>query len=217
MSVLKLLVIDGGSKYITDLLEVLTPENGVEVAGRARDIASLIESSARTTPDVVLIDAEAASDGASDVLAKVPELFPEAHIFVVTPPEDLEAMRRAQDRPAIGMITKEAKPDEVLAAMRHAGSGAIIMHRAFVADRVAELPYFPRRTAERVSGSPLTPRETEVLSMLSRGTHVDAIARKLNLSVHTVRGHVKNILAKLDSHSQLEAVAKAKDRGWLPR
>ena len=61
-----------------------------------------------------------------------------------------------------------------------------------------------------------TPREHEVLSMLSHGIHVREVAKKLDISVHTTRGHVKRVLAKLASHSQLEAVAKATALGYLP-
>jgi DNA-binding NarL/FixJ family response regulator len=64
--------------------------------------------------------------------------------------------------------------------------------------------------------SPLTPREQEVLVLLGRGLDPSSIARELDLSIHTARGHVKRILAKLGAHSQLEAVVVATKRGLLP-
>jgi DNA-binding NarL/FixJ family response regulator len=64
--------------------------------------------------------------------------------------------------------------------------------------------------------SPLTPREHEVLVLLGRGLDPANIARELDLSIHTARGHVKRILAKLGAHSQLEAVVIATKRGLLP-
>ena len=61
----------------------------------------------------------------------------------------------------------------------------------------------------------LTPRESDVLHELARGHQVSQIARRLGMSVHTCRGHVKSILAKLGVHSQLEAVVVAGSLGLI--
>ncbi len=193
----------------------MTPENGITLLGVATDLPSLSDFASETAPEVVLMDAELLANEADEYMAKIAELFPNAHVFIVTEGPELEALRRAQQRPAIAIIAKDAEAPDVLAAIRHAEGGAIMFHREFSPALVRQIRYFARSTDGASADSPLTPRETEVLTMLSHGTHVDGIARALGLSVHTVRGHVKNILAKLDSHSQLEAVAKAKQRGWV--
>jgi DNA-binding NarL/FixJ family response regulator len=211
---IRVLAIDRGSAYFAGLVEELTPENGVDLIGRLKDASGLAAYSAQA-PEVIVIDVEPGADGTGEYLRSIPDFFPDAHIFLVTPPEDLETLRQAQRRPVIGIVAPEADPRDVIAAIRHASGSAILLHRDFAPGSARQLlPYFPQRTPDGGT-SPLTPRETEVLTMLSQGTHVDGIARTLRLSVHTVRGHVKNILAKLDSHSQLEAVAKAKMRGWV--
>lgn len=61
----------------------------------------------------------------------------------------------------------------------------------------------------------LTSREREVLSLLAEGTRATHIAGGLGLSVATVRNHIRAILRKLDSHSQLEAVAEGRRRGLV--
>ncbi len=61
----------------------------------------------------------------------------------------------------------------------------------------------------------LTGREQEVLTLMGRGMGVSAIARLLSISVHTCRGYVKSIHAKLDARSQLEAVVKAQRLGLI--
>jgi DNA-binding NarL/FixJ family response regulator len=63
---------------------------------------------------------------------------------------------------------------------------------------------------------PLTPREHEVLALMGRGLDIASIAGHLGVSVHTTRGHVKKILAKLHAHTQLEAVVNASELGMLP-
>jgi DNA-binding CsgD family transcriptional regulator len=63
----------------------------------------------------------------------------------------------------------------------------------------------------------LTVRERQVLALMGEGLDPQAIARRLVVSRHTARGHVKNILMKLGAHSQLEAVVIATRAGYLPR
>jgi DNA-binding CsgD family transcriptional regulator len=65
------------------------------------------------------------------------------------------------------------------------------------------------------AGSGLTPREHEVLRLMGAGLDTRTVARRLGISVHTCRGHTKSVLAKLDAHSQLEAVVVATRRGLL--
>jgi PAS domain S-box-containing protein len=66
-----------------------------------------------------------------------------------------------------------------------------------------------------ISISPLTPREREIVGLLSNGYAALNIAARLNLSHATVRNHIQNILRKLDVHSQVEAVALSFRRGWI--
>jgi len=63
----------------------------------------------------------------------------------------------------------------------------------------------------------LTARERQVLALMGEGLDPQAIARRLVVSRHTARGHVKNILMKLGAHSQLEAVVIATRAGYPPR
>ena len=65
------------------------------------------------------------------------------------------------------------------------------------------------------SGSNLTPRETEILRMLAQGAKTDHIATQLFISKATVNNHVQHLLAKFDSHSRLEVVARAREAGMI--
>ena len=71
-------------------------------------------------------------------------------------------------------------------------------------------------SASPVGAPALTVRELEVLHHLGRGHPPARIARMLSISLHTCRGYVKSLLAKLDSHTQLEAVVTAQRLGLLP-
>ena len=56
--------------------------------------------------------------------------------------------------------------------------------------------------------SPLTPRETEILTLIGQGFSNKAVARRLGISVHTVKFHIETMFGKLDASSRAEAVAK---------
>ncbi|MBI3391769.1 MAG: helix-turn-helix transcriptional regulator [Nitrospirae bacterium] len=75
--------------------------------------------------------------------------------------------------------------------------------------RLEKHPLAEKESLDAKAMPPLSPREREVLSCLSRGQHAKEIARQLGVSPSTVRSHVKTILCKLEVHSQLEAVAHA--------
>ncbi len=94
-------------------------------------------------------------------------------------------------------------------------AGALRQHRpatrVFV---ISEVPATPQPAAPEDFGS-LTARERQVLELLAGGNDLKAISRNLGISLHTTRGHVKNLLSKLDAHSQLEAVVTATRRGYL--
>lgn len=131
-------------------------------------------------------------DTGSEQVGRVVDLLTSAGAEVVATAPDVETlMARTADRPPDVVILDAGVDGGQISRVRAVRTGA--------------------------EPSPLSPREAEVLGLLGTGSHVTAIARRLGLSVHTVRGHVKKILAKLGCHSQLEAVAKAHAHGWIGR
>lgn len=73
----------------------------------------------------------------------------------------------------------------------------------------------PPETARAAKHPKLTPREVEILRLLSHGASTDQIAERLHIARETVRNHVRSILSKLDVHSRLEAMAVARAEGLL--
>jgi DNA-binding NarL/FixJ family response regulator len=93
----------------------------------------------------------------------------------------------------------------VLTAIRAARTGAMVVDAALLGG-ILDAPKAQRRSG----GTPLlTPREREVIELLGLGLDVSRIARRLNITVHTCRGHVKSLLAKFGCHTQLEVVVAA--------
>jgi DNA-binding NarL/FixJ family response regulator len=123
-------------------------------------------------------------------------------------------MARAVQKGAAAVLAKTIHLHEVVSATRRMCAGETLMPL----DEVIELLRFAdrRREAELVELrliESLTPRECEVLQLLAEGLDSAAIARRLYISPRTERNHVANILAKLDVHSQLQAVVFALRHG----
>ena len=104
---------------------------------------------------------------------------------------------------AAAILPRDASSEQVAAAVRAVAAGLVV--RAAVQRNSAFGPA-PEEKLEKL----LTPRELEVLAAIGDGLGNKAIARRLDISLHTVKFHVEAILRKLDARSRAEAVAK----GW---
>ncbi len=149
---------------------------------------------ATTVPcDAAIIDLALPDGNGAEVVAEIHRASPGARIVILTAHPRSDVARRALAAGAHAVLPKHGSLDDVFAAVR------------------ATAPASPPRDEPAL----LTPREHEVLTLLSQGRDVQAIASHLGLSPHTVRDHVKAILAKFDARTQLEAVMAAARAGVL--
>jgi DNA-binding NarL/FixJ family response regulator len=203
------LVIDGHRLFAELLSAVLGTQPDLDCAARAFSESDGRQAFRATSPDVVVIDTDVASDGglglAGDLLAQCPGV----RIVIVAERARADMVRRAAGLGVCAYLSKSSPLEDILDAVRWSRAGAFIAPAHLVAapDDVVRV--------EQLEGAALTPRQLEVLTLLSEGFAVQQISRRLNLSVHTTRGYVKTLLARLDAHSQLEAVAIAKRRGLI--
>ncbi|MGA8016499.1 MAG: response regulator transcription factor [Candidatus Dormiibacterota bacterium] len=164
------------------------------------------------SPDVVLTDVRLPDGDGVDGARRLLELRPDLRVIVLTAHTDLDVIARAASAGVCGFLPKESGIGIVLDAIRRAGEGAMAIDSAVLGAVLHRVQNEPPQPAETLGGD-LTEREREVLGLLGQGLDPQAIARQLGISLHTCRGHVKSILAKLDAHSQLQAVVKASRLG----
>lgn len=100
------------------------------------------------------------------------------------------------DEGQAGLLPPDALPEQIDAALRAAAAGLTVRLAGFEA------------LSERVARNLLSPRENEVLTAIASGLSNKAIARHLDISLHTVKFHIESLLRKLGAHSRAEAVAK---------
>lgn len=184
--------------------------------GVAASISEAVELVEEHHPEVVLMDFKLGDEDGVDATARVKELSPDTRVVMLTAFPTPNVMARAASAGACGFLPKHTPIGEVIRAIRSASNGEMLVDHSTMAAVLDELRKSENRRRGREARPALTPREQEVLELLGEGLDPQAIAKKLGVSIHTSRGYVKGILAKLGVRSQLEAVVKALRDGLLP-
>ncbi len=160
----------------------------------------------RDAPNVILTDLGLPGMSGTEGIVKIREIYPDIPIIALTIYDNDTKIFNALCNGANGYLLKNTPPARLLEALKEAVDGGSPMSPT-IAARVVNLfrTFCPPEQADYR----LTPQETELLKLLVEGHHKKTAAREMNISVHTVSFHLKNIYCKLQVHSKTDAVAKA--------
>lgn len=203
-------IIDDHTTFVDLLRHALTTEDDLECVAVAYDPTSGLECVREHLPDLVVIDFRFAGDERDgiDLADLIGTEYPQVQVVLLTGHADAQLVQRAAAAGVSSLMAKDGSLPDLLTTLRSARRGGLV-----VTPRLLKTVMVPQR-----SGSvrpELSPREREVLAMLTMGLDARGIARRLGISLNTCRGYVKTLLRKLDAHSQLEAVAIAHRRGLI--
>jgi DNA-binding NarL/FixJ family response regulator len=158
--------------------------------------------------DVVLMDIRLPRMSGIACTARLKPVIPNTQILILTVSADSNTVFRALEAGADGYLLKRCSPAELQAAVLDVMKGGVPM-TSEIARRV--IAAFRRNPPKSDATTRLTPREEEILTLLSKGFVSKEIAARLGVSYETVRDHLKHIYDKLHVHSRLEAVARFKE------
>jgi DNA-binding NarL/FixJ family response regulator len=158
--------------------------------------------------DVVLMDIRLPRMSGIACTSRLKPLIPNTQILILTVSADSDTVFRALEAGADGYLLKRCSPQELEAAVLDVLKGGVPM-TSEIARRV--IASFRQRPAKRDAATKLTPREEEILVLLSKGFVSKEIASRLDVTYETVRAHLKHIYEKLHVHSRGEAVARFKE------
>ncbi len=184
-----------------------------DFAGSAADLVSISGQLVEVEPDVVLVEIPA--DTHEEILAALEdaEIAQEFAVIVLSEQAKASWLSRALRAGVRAVLPPDVTPEQLLAALEAAAAGLVVVHPSELA---AFLPATVGSSAPAEELlDPLTPREREVLQMLSAGLANKEIASRLVISDHTVKFHVASILGKLGVSTRTEAVSAGIRRGLV--
>jgi DNA-binding NarL/FixJ family response regulator len=202
---IKVSIVEDDDWIRANLAEQIRASEGLEfVASYATGEAAL--AGMRTAAsDVLLMDINLPRMSGIDCVRRVKGLWPSIHVLMLTVYEDSEKIFDSLLAGASGYLLKRTPQSEILGAIRDVNRGNSPMS-GHIARKVVR--YFNERGNALRAIDKLSRREREVLEHLSKGIAYKEIADVLDLSIDTIRMHIKGIYAKLHVHSRGEAVAK---------
>ena len=188
----------------------------LDVVGWAGTVQEALALARERRPQVVLMDFHLPDGTGAEAAGRLREELGDVAIVFLSADSSEEALMAAIESGASGYLVKSGAAAQVADAVRRAAEGEMLIPAATLAGLLARQRQRQREEAavQQLAGQ-LTPREREILRLMAQGLDNRAIADKLFISFTTVRGHVQNILEKLDAHSKLEAVARANQLGLI--
>lgn len=211
-SALTVVIVDGDPLARHALRTRLAAEYDIEVVGEARDASTAIELVRDQRPDVVLIEPALPDRSGGEAMGEMLTISPRTRVIMLAVEADDDAQMQALRAGAAGCLLKSIDLEALPRVLRGVRAGEAAVTRAIgtrVLEQVRALgsPHLGRLRPVRSS---LTQREWEVLDLLVEDATTREIAGQLQVSLGTVRTHVKHILRKLGMHSRDEVIRYVK-------
>lgn len=218
MNPVRLLLVDDHLMVTEALASRFSAVTDIWVAGRcATADPSLLDIVRGIRPDVITIEVEPLGSAIGAVIRQLMAARPEAHIVVLSSDHSVAHAVEAARAGVSAWVAKEQDAAELETVVR----GVVEGKSWFPPEALGEILRQLREDIRRVNEHDdvldlLSPRERDVLLSMMEGKRGRQIAQDLMISTDTVRAHIRNIFAKLDVHSRLEAVRVARAAGLRP-
>lgn len=204
----RVFVVDDHALVRESVAKLIDAQDGFVVAGQAARTDDAISAIARIRPDIVVLDISVPGGGGLEVARAVRASAPDTKVIFLTMHDDDATVSSALNTGADGYVLKSASIDEVVNAIRSVAAGGSYLS-PHVAKRVLH------RASGRADAADLTPRELEILQLLSDGLRPAQVAGTLFVSLKTVRNHLASVYVKLGVASAAQAVSEGFRRGLV--
>jgi DNA-binding NarL/FixJ family response regulator len=201
---IRLLIVDDHPVVRAGLSSMLGKHKDLELAGVAASVEEALAVLARRPVDVVLLDLRMPKMNGIDGIRLFNQQLSPPWVIILSSFEFEEEIFRAVQAGARGYLLKEMTRDEIVAGILAVNAG-----KRYFPPAVAAM------LAERNHRSSLSPRELEILELLSKGLTNKEIGQAFGISRHTVRNHINNITQKLDVTDRTEAASVAIKQGII--
>jgi len=219
MEPVRVLVVDDHTLFRRGIVTVLANQKDISVVGEAVNGLEAIDKAEALMPDVIVMDLNMPQCSGLEATQALQAKMPQVSILVLTVSDNEADLFHAIKFGATGYILKNTEPEELVQAIHHIAQGGVIVSPMMAAKLLTEFrslgtDAMAKKTAEEEDN--LSPREDEVLRLVSQGATNKEIADSLFISENTVKTHLRNIMDKLHLANRSQAAAYAVKRGLVP-
>lgn len=201
---IKVAIYEDNSGLREVLATIIRDTNDMELTGEFGHCIDIIRNTEAFHPHVIIMDIDMPGKSGIEGVREVKEKFPEIEIIMNTVFDDDERVFDALKAGATGYLLKKSSLAMLLSSIKDVTSGGAPMSPA-IARKVLTMNFSHKKDNMQEN---LTEREREILNLLSKGKSYKMIADDINLSIDTIRTHIKKIYQKLHVHSVTEALNK---------
>lgn len=215
METIRVLIVDDHSLYREGIASVLNGQPDMEVVGEASDGLEAVVMARDLRPDVILMDVSMPGTDGIEATRLIKLEQPEARIIMLTVHDENEKLFEAIRYGAQGYLLKTIRSRQLVDMLHAAYQGEAAINPALAMRIMGEFRRLFGLSAgltgeDEANTQGLTPREREVLVLISRGLSDREIAQQLTISLYTVKSHVRAVLQKLQVASRHEAARLAR-------
>jgi DNA-binding NarL/FixJ family response regulator len=202
------MIVEDNAIVRAGLAELIAAPDDLEVVGSAADGAAAVRLVSDSAPDVVLMDLSMPTVDGIEATRRIMALPDPPSVVVLTSFSDRDRILGALDAGAIGYLLKDADPDELYRGIRAAAKGESPL------DPRAATAVLSARAQGRTGGAgDLSPREREVLALVTAGLPNKLIARRLEISEKTVKAHLTRVFQQIGVTDRTQAALWAERNG----
>lgn len=207
---IRIMIVDDHAVIRAGLRMLIEQDKSMTVVAMTGSRTETLETAEKERPDIIVLDILLGDDDGLSFLPELCRISPNSRVLVLTGVQTPDSHRTAIRRGAMGIVLKQQAADQLLKAIHKVHQGEVWIDRLMVGSVLDEM-----RTEKRVENpetakvSALTPREREVIGLVSEGLRNKQIGERLFISETTVTHHLSSIYSKLGVGDRLELVIYA--------
>ncbi|MFC2071148.1 response regulator [Chloroflexota bacterium] len=212
---MRVMLVDNNTLFRQGLIKLLSTQPDITVVGEAADSWEAVIETRRLNPDLILFEPHMPSGNGLESLRKIREEAPDTKLVVLTVSEEEKDLWQALQNGVHGYLIKSSTSEQLFRSIRDVMKGEAAILLSLSGKALRELLFWREGKGREGHQAELTPREREILGLLSTGLSDNEIGSRLCLSASTVRHHVHNILRKLHLRNRVQAAMFARSPGAM--
>jgi DNA-binding NarL/FixJ family response regulator len=216
MERVRILLADDHALFREGLAGIINNQPDMQVVGEANDGLEAFVKAQELKPALILMDVQMPGMDGIEAVRHIKQVLPETIIVMLTVRGDDNMLFEALKNGAQGYLLKEIRSQDLFEMLRGTLRGEAALSPSLAGRVLSEFRRLSRGgLPEKEDDGGLTEREHQVLLEASKGASDKEIAASLNISLNTVKTHIRNILSKLHVRTRREATRAAQAKGIL--